>query len=410
MGSGAVGDHVPGDAWPEERLDAAFRAIAAREAPAGLEARVLARLDARPSRRWLVVPGLAAAGLVAVVLAAVAGPALLGGIVGPLTGSVTVRDGEAGTRVLDAGEFSFAFPAEWSVADSAASFSGGSSIAVLGTLPVDPRCGTGHVDINCVYEQHLEPGTVRAWVGTAAYRSGSILDEPQVDGSWEALTVDGMPALLVERTITPDDYYGSDLELTLRVARPAGFGQTVTIELRARDPGADGARATLDNIIASFRFVAPPATLPADDAAGEEVARRVLAESDEVLRQSIGEGSGATPYSCQPLAPGDVAETELGYDFTSSLGGTRPARCSWLVERHGNRFWQVTVSAEWDVGEHEDAGTEAIWVDAAGNVMGRRVDQRSATPTAPPATAAPVRGVESLSIRADVDRIAIPSR
>jgi hypothetical protein len=386
-----VDDHVPGDAWTDERLDAAFHAIASRRAPGGLEARVLAGLDERPPRRWLAVPGLALGGVAAVVLAAVLGSSLLGGPRGALTGTFTVRDGEPGTKVLDAGEFSFAFPAGWSAVDSqSGGFSGGSSIAVLGTLPVDPRCGSGHVDVNCVYEQRLEPGTVRAWVGTRSYRTGSILDEPAFEGSWEALTVDGMPARLDQPVISPDDFYRSDLALTLSVARPAGFGHVVTIELLARDPGANAARAAMDTIIASFRFTDPPPTLPPDEAAGLEVARRVLAESDETLRQSIGEGSGATPYSCQPAEPGVVAEAELGYDFGSSLGSVYPARCSWTVERDGDRFWRLELHADWDVGEHPNEGTETIWVDAKGIVMGRRTEHLSATPTAPPETLAPV--------------------
>jgi hypothetical protein len=387
-----VNDHVPGDAWTDGRLDAAFHAIASRPAPAGLEARVLAGLDARPPRRWLALPGLALGGVAAVVLVAVVGTSLLGGFRGGPLGSLAVRDGGDGTRVLDAGEFSFAFPAEWSAVDSGASYSGGSSIAVLGTLPVDPRCGSGHVDVNCVSEDRLEPGTVRVMVGTASYRTGSILDEPAFEGSWEALTVDGMPARLDQPAIQPDDFYRSDLALTLSVARPAGFGHVVTIELLAREPGIEAARAAMDTIIETFHYAEPPPVLPLDDAAGRDIARRVLAASDEVLRQSIGAGSGATPYSCQPDDPGQTAEAEIGSDFGSALGGIYPARCSWTIERpSGDRFWRLTVYAEWDVGDHENAGTEEIWVDAAGNVMGRRVDQLSATPTAPPQTAAPVR-------------------
>jgi hypothetical protein len=412
-----VADHVPGDAWTDERLDAAFRAFAAQQAPPGLQAKVLAALDARPPRRWLALPGLVLGGAAAVVLVAILGSSLLGPLRGALTGTIAVRDGEPGTKVLDAREFSFAFPAAWSAVDSGASFSGGASIAVLGTLPVEPRCGTGHVDVNCVNEQRLEPGTLRAWVGTHGYRSGSFLDEPSFEGIWTDLTIDGMPARLEDRTIAPDDIYGSDLDLTLVVVRPAGFGHVVTIQLLAREPGVEAARAAMDTIIASFRFSDPPPTLPPDEAAGLEVARRVLAESDEVLRKSIGEGSGATPYSCQPADPGVVAEVELGYDFDSSLGGVYPARCSWTVERDGDRFWRLELYAEWNVGDHPNEGTETIWVDAAGAVMGRRAEQLSGTPTAPPETAAPVRadglphvddvlGLPVLTVRAALEVLA----
>jgi len=165
----------------------------------------------------------------------------------------------------------FDYPADWLAYDAVAALSGGSSIAVLGTQAVEPRCGDErHVDINCVYEQPLGPGDVRVFVGTGAYRGGTILDRPDVEsGTTTRLTIGGMPAIIDEFDRQPDSYYREDVSLAWSIGRPSTLTNVVRIEVRAREWPARGRisttaelKAAIQVLIDSFRFT-PPA-VPTD--------------------------------------------------------------------------------------------------------------------------------------------------
>ena len=268
--------------WDDDRLDAAFAARArSMSPPGGLVDATIAALTPRRGR-W----GAGRRGLLASAAAVVAILATTVGIGGRFlsegdmsVGGIRVLDGPTPeVRTLDAGEFSFEFPARWLVYDSSASFSGGSSIAVLGTQAVEPRCGDArHVEINCVYEQVLQPGDIRAFLGTGAYRGGTVLDRADIEnGTTTRHTVGGMPAILDTFDVQPDSYYREDLSLAWSIGRPGLLSNVVTIEVRAR--GGEGwssivteARAATDAIIASFRFTGAqpdPTEPPATDAIG----------------------------------------------------------------------------------------------------------------------------------------------
>ena len=274
---------TPREPWDDDRLDAAF---AARAATVATPLSIVAR---RRSRPWRPTPGRSSAGrwrllaIAAAVVVLVVGSVGIGGRLlpdgsGP-AGGVRVLDGPTpDLRTLDAGEFAFDFPAEWLVYDASATGSGVSSIAVLGTQAVEPRCGDArHVEINCVYEQPLEPGDIRVIVGTGGYRGGTVLDRADIEnGTTTRQTVAGMPAILDTFDVQPDSYYREDLSLAWSIGRPGLLSNVVTIEVRAR--GGEGwssivteARAATDAIIASFRFSGAqpdPTEPPAVDAFG----------------------------------------------------------------------------------------------------------------------------------------------
>lgn len=262
------------DAWDDARLHDAYTAYASAASPPNLSpGEIRAALEQPPTHGIPSWGGaLAAAVVVAILIAgSVAGLALLGQQT--VGGSVTVRDGPTpDLRTLDAGEFAFDYPADWLAYDSTVAFSGGSSIAVIGTQPVEARCGTSaHVDVNCVYEQVLEPGAIRVFIGTGAYRGGTVLDRPDIEnGTTTRLTIAGMPAIRDEFDRRPDSYYQEDLQVHWSIGRRATLSNVVRIEAMARDPGTADARAAFDAIIGSFRFAdpTPPDPTPATEAFG----------------------------------------------------------------------------------------------------------------------------------------------
>jgi len=298
------------DAWDDARIGAAYDAyVSAASRPDLSAGDIRATLERPPARRILqgrtplvAVTAVTALGIIVVGLAS--GLGLLGQTA--VGDRLTFRDGPTpDLRTLDAGEFAFDYPADWLAYDSAAAFSGGSSIAVIGTQPVEARCGTSaHVDVNCVYEQVLEPGAIRMFIGTGAYRGATVLDRLDIEnGTTTRLTVAGMPAILDEFDPRPDSYYQEDLLVHWSIGRPAAPSNVVRIEAMARDPGATEARAAFDAIIGSFRFTGPPASHPTP--ATEAFGLPVISVQDALaLRDAdVGDRELAVRGWFSPIAP-----------------------------------------------------------------------------------------------------------
>lgn len=251
---------TPRQPWDDRRLAAAFAARAsAITTPTNLVDTTVERVRTadRPEpawRRWLP----AAAVIVLAVGVIASGLALSDGVVGRRL----FRPGPtADLKTLDTGEFAFEYPASWLAYDASASFSGGSAIAVLGTLPVEPRCGNErHVDINCVSEQRLEPGRIRVLVLGGTYRGGTIQDRPDIEGGTTTRTsVAGMPAILHESDGRADSYYREDKSLIWEIARPGTDGTNVVrLEALLTEPGVALGRQQLESLVDSFRFTNGP--------------------------------------------------------------------------------------------------------------------------------------------------------
>ena len=193
-------------------------------------------------RRWLP-----AAAVVVLALGVVAGGIALSGDV---RGQGLFREGPtADLKTLETGEFALDYPAAWHGYDASAAGSGFSSIAVLGTQPVERRCGNErHVDLNCVYEQRIEPGQIRLFVGTGAYRGQTIQDRAPIEnGSTSRVWVGGMPAIVDAFDPRPDSFYGEDQFIHWEVARPGTNGTNVVrLEAMLKEPGVAEARRQLD--------------------------------------------------------------------------------------------------------------------------------------------------------------------
>jgi hypothetical protein len=405
------------DPWSDARLDAAFADLAGAGAPPGLAAAVRDRLDDADGAQggWRRRLRLGRAGTVAVVgaLAVVVAVAAWSAIAGQLLGpGFTVGRGGDGTSTFDAGEFRFSFPSAWSVGDARTVSSGGSVIAVLGTTSMEPRCGIVHVDINCVYEQRLEPGEVRVIVGTGAYRGSTVLDRPDSEtGITTRPTVGGMPAILDDQTATAG-YYLADLNLQWSIGRPQSLGSVVRIDVLARDPGAADARAAAEALIASFAYTPPPATLPPDRQHGIRTARLAIDEADADFRSGWLQAGGDNPYSCQPDDPDVSAAATITFSAGGDLGGEVPVTCSWTLEREGDLLWRVALRVDWSVAGAGGRYTETLWLEASGAVV--HVRQAGEGPPMVPAPPAPtplptgptlsVLGLEVISVEEAIAR------
>jgi hypothetical protein len=279
--------------WDDDRLAAAFAARASRvRTPGDLAGATSAALRIRPSSALAWRRLLAPATVVILAVGAVSGGIALIGAQFGSSGLVEVRDGPtADVRTLDAREFAFDFPAGWHAYDASAGGSGISSIAVLGTQPVEPRCGDDrHVDINCVNERRLEPGEIRMLVSTGAYRGGSFRDRPSItNGRTIRLEIDGQVAILDDVDTSEDDYYRATKSLHLYIERPVEANQIVLIDLIARDHGSDEILRSIQQVIETFRFEPTAFASPSDWWAGREaMGLPVISVSDAIAIRDGG--------------------------------------------------------------------------------------------------------------------------
>ena len=126
---------------------------------------------------------------------------------------------------------------------------------------MERRCGNErHVDLNCVYEQRIEPGQIRLFVGTGAYRGQTIEDRAPIEnGRTSRVWVGGMPAIVDAFDPRPDSFYGED-QLRPLGGRPPRDQRHDRRSPRGDAQGAGGRRARrqLDALVASFRFTNGP--------------------------------------------------------------------------------------------------------------------------------------------------------
>ncbi|HEU0237651.1 MAG TPA: hypothetical protein VFR14_14535 [Candidatus Limnocylindrales bacterium] len=353
---------MTGTPWSDERLAAAYRARFGAVAPEGLATETIAAVRAgrTPRAAGSIGPRLSWLG-VAAVLAVVAVGTGLALRFGLYPGGGSVTDGPPGFKTFTYGEIAFDVPAEWSIRDASTFFSGGSVIAVVGTLPVDPACGIGHVDINCYYEQRLEPGTISIVVGSGAYRGGTIFDAERAAPPTVRTTVAGMPALFTDRGRTAESYYLSDLDLTWEIAQPATPSAVYRIDVGIRGPGVDEYRRQAEALVASFRYVSPPPAL--DPAAAAEVALVALDEaefSDRTMWQlATGEVSW---YACFGDVAGAVASREVDSTPGEHLVAALPVECRWSIAAEGTAFWRLELETSWTVGATSGTVREIRWL------------------------------------------------
>lgn len=371
------------DPWDDDRLGAAFGASDRRRStPPDLVSGTLAALGTPrvvvPVWRRLLAP---AAVLVVAVVGLGGGLALIGSP-GGSSGLVEFRRGPtAELRTLDALEFTFDFPADWLAYAAPLAGSGGSSIAVLGTQPIEPRCGDKRqVDVNCVFEQPLEPGQIRVFVGTGGYRGGSVLDRPDIEnGSTTRLTIGGMPAILDEFDPQPDSFYREDVSLQWSIGRPATLTNVIRIELRAREWPVRGrvntaaeVQAATQVLVDSFRFTPPPTLLPSDAAAATEAARAAIrTEADAFARGYLGstDTTEVTYLDCLGDEPDVTATTKVSYGPGGYLGGAIDLACTWTIRIETPAIWRLDLTYDWTVDGRTGRYVESHWIDAASRVL-----------------------------------------
>jgi hypothetical protein len=262
----------------------------------------------------------------------------------------------------------FDTPPGWTLHDASASFDGGSIIAVLGTQPVDPRCGTRHVDINCYNERALEPGTIAVVVGTGSFRGGTIFDDRTsgpLEIGRERVEIDGLPAIVYR--YGPGGYHGQDEGLGWQIAFPKSVLRVYGIEARLRGPGVERMRAQLDALIASLRFdgVAPPVSREPGDA--DAVVETALGELDRRMRRAyVARPEHVSWYACFPGTAGTLARRVVTLGPGGPLAAPREIACRFTVAPEGSRFWRATLDVD------DGAYAETMWLASDGTIAGTR--------------------------------------
>lgn len=161
--------------------------------------------------------------------------------------------GRLGLETHETGSFRFDAPSAWTVREAVIPFTGGSSQAVVGTVPIPRSCGLENVDINCYYAQRLPPASVSiVLLNSSPFTAADTLALARSEGT--RLEVGGYEAYRFVHDINATDYYRSDAAASWLVVRPASTGSFWVIEARVRGPGADELVRDVERVVRSMRF------------------------------------------------------------------------------------------------------------------------------------------------------------
>ena len=200
----------------------------------------------RPRESGRTAPGFAVGGLAALAIIVT-------------IGMVAIRlSGGSGLENHRSGPFTFEAPAGWSVTDARAAWTGGSSYAVVGNVPVPAACLTGVFDINCYLAQKPPPSSVSVVLATSSplIRTddiGDYMGELRSEGG--RMEIGGFEAYRFDRDIAPNDSYRSDRVVSWLVLPSAEAVGGWVIDARVRGPGAHELMRDIERLVASMRIV-----------------------------------------------------------------------------------------------------------------------------------------------------------
>jgi hypothetical protein len=338
--------------WDDGRLSAAFAARAALgRTPPNLPGATSTMLELPPTGNagWRQI-GIA----FCVLVLAVGGLAVGIGMSGERGQGGMFRQGPtAGLKTFDGGGFSFDYPADWRGYDATADFGVGSSIAVLGTQPVDPRCGDEtHVDINCVGLQSIDSGAIRVIVGTGTYHGVASLDQSDIENRRSTqITIDGMPAILEEYEPRLEATQRDDVLVRWEIARPGTDGtNNYRIEAMLREPGVAAGHTQLDALIASIRIdraasPSPSAATTQTEAAGLRVMS--VTEAVTIRDGGVDDHEIAVRGWYAANAPGRACARQQFGEPVSPLQARCPDQLQWLTQDREQLTTTTDTSTSW---------------------------------------------------------------
>lgn len=353
--------------WDDERVHEAFAAAFDRTAPAGLVERTLAAAREpavvaprhwwSASQRWRVAGLVTTMAVAGAVFAVAALPNPSGGPA-PTSGPGTSVD-DAGFTTYDDGFRHFLYPSAWQIHTLLPATSGfGSTIAVLGTVAVDPSCGGG--DLNCLYLQQMQPGTVRVVVGQVSTAPSTIFDIP-LQGTDRLTTVGGEPAVEVGPGSDGGLSNGADITFGWEIATPMSPTEVTTIFASIKGPNTDRMHAQVEALIASFGFAGAPLGSippgPAGFALAGPAAATAMTWLDLSLRANVSVPAGEpTIYGCIPVEawqaakPGSdgvvslVGHATITIGSSAWLGGPVDVRCEASIQALGTSYWRLNLA------------------------------------------------------------------
>ena len=349
--------------WDDERLGRAYRSLAGSLPPGDLKTGIMTAVRGsgqvhRHVPAFATRPRWLALGAAAVLVVALAG--LVPGALPP---------GPRGLGHLAVGGIELDYPSHWTLHDQGWPTTGrGSTWAVLGTQPWDPACDAA--DINCYYQEKLQPGTVTVTIGGSA-SNVTILDMGLEDATSRRATIAGMPAIVYDRGRVAGNYYQADLDLGWQIASPESPTRFVTIQAMMREPGVAELRRDVEAVVGSLRFTRAGPSLPPSPGSAVDAARiaaQALLALDVEAREGAGEGASSI-YSCLPESLGGSGRATVAYGPGGWLGGPVQVECTATIESIQNLWWRVTYAVESGDGSTRPGAlyTETMWLTPTGN-------------------------------------------
>jgi len=172
-----------------------------------------------------------------------------------------------GTRHYAANGVEFDYPSAWTIHDKIPGSTGlGSEFLILGTLPWGP---CAEYDINCHYQQKLDPGQVTIQLGRLAISTTDLCELGATSGDLAGrgpgdppatrtlLRIAGRPAFRTDYAVGGTDYYLADEWRNWDIAEPGTAQGALTIQAMYRGPDVAALRAQVDELAASLRWTGP---------------------------------------------------------------------------------------------------------------------------------------------------------
>jgi hypothetical protein len=252
----------------------------------------------------------------------------------------------------------FDYPSEWQAGHYEINSRIQAVVAFVGTAGSEISCQQDPMSGGCVWDWHIEPGTVSVEVIRAVGGPRGRPFEMEPPPGFTAVTVGGLPALAGPAQLN----ILADLALSWTVSMPLSPWDTYGIVALAREPGIEAMERQIDALIASVRFEPPVPALPTGQARDAAVATAL----DSLVANDPS-------FDCFPrMIKASQDAVIRAIPHYAPMRKDLPATCSTNVEETPLGLWRLILTIAWDSARDRRAGsiTTLVWVDGLGGLHG----------------------------------------